>query len=246
MEDFKYEAQQKKSKHFGLFITIVFHLVVLIVLLIISIRSVVSEEISFVTDSEGKIAQQQKEEKQQKEEEVKSIAKSQLEDQLAGRDVRSYKSIPVQRSSQSLKDDRFKNPQDIYREAEEVQKRVKANQRADIQDGTDDAGSAAPVRKSESAPYKGPSVLSWTLDGRRAFSLPIPVYKCQGGGDVSVQITVGRNGYVQSAKIIEGSSVSDGCIRAAALNAARRSRFSASDTAPAGQVGEIVYRFIAQ
>ena len=50
-----------------------------------------------------------------------------------------------------------------------------------------------------------------------------------------------------SAQIIEGSSVSDGCIRAAAaLNAAKRSRFSASETAPNPQVGEIVYRFIAQ
>jgi protein-tyrosine-phosphatase len=164
---------------------------------------------------------------------VKNLAKSELAEQLAGRSVQEYKSIPVQRSGSSLKDDRSGNIKELYKEAADVQKRIKDAKKYDIQpEGTDNVPNAAPVKKSDAKPYKGPSVLSWTLDGRNAFSLPIPVYKCQGGGDVSVRISVGRNGYVTSAQIIEGSSVSDECIRAAALNAAKRSRFSASETAP--------------
>ena len=52
-------------------------------------------------------------------------------------------------------------------------------------------------REVKETSYKGPSVLSWVLDNRRALSLPIPVYKCQGGGTVTIQIIVGRNGYVK-------------------------------------------------
>lgn len=246
-EEQLYEARVKKGKHIGLFATIAFHLILLIILLAISIHTVVTQETSFVTDSEGKLAQEQRDEKIQKEEEVKNLAKSELAEQLAGRPVQEYKSIPVQRSGGSLKDDRNSNTKELYKEAAEVQKRIKEARKYDIQpDGTDNVPNAAPVKKADAKPYKGPSVLSWTLDGRHAFSLPIPVYKCQGGGDVSVKISVGRNGYVISAQIIEGSSISDGCIRAAALNAAKRSRFSASETAPNPQVGEIVYRFIAQ
>lgn len=246
-EEQLYEARVKKGKHIGLFATIVFHLILLIILLAISIHTVVTQETSFVTDSEGKIAREQKEEKLQKEEDIKNAAKSELADQLAGRAVQQYKSIPVQRSGSALKDDRNSNVKELYKEAADLQKRIKDAKKFDVSpEGTDNVPNAAPVKKSDAQPYKGPSVLSWTLDGRSAFSLPIPVYKCQGGGDVSVKISVGRNGYVTSAQIIEGSSVSDGCIRAAALSAAKRSRFSASETAPNPQTGEIVYRFIPQ
>lgn len=246
-EEQLYKARVKKGKHIGLFATIAFHLVLLIILLVISIHTVVTQETSFVTDSEGKLAQEQKDDKIQKEEEVKNLAKGELAEQLAGRSVQEYKSVPVQRSGSSLKDDRNSNMKELYKEAADVQKKVKDAKKYDIQpEGTDNVPNAAPVKKSDAKPYKGPSVLSWTLDRRNAFSLPIPVYKCQGGGDVSVRISVGRNGYVTSAQIIESSSVSDGCICAAALNAAKRSRFSASETAPNPQVGEIVYRFIAQ
>src|SRR5574344_989623 len=87
----------------------------------------------------------------------------------------------------------------FHKEAADVQKRIKDARKYDIQpEGTDNVPNAAQVKKADAKPYKGPSVLSWTLDGRNAFSLPIPVYKCQGGGDVSVRISVGRNGYVTS------------------------------------------------
>jgi hypothetical protein len=78
-----YEARVKKGKHIGLFATIAFHLILLIILLAISIHTVVTQETSFVTDSEGKLAQEQRDEKIQKEEEVKNLAKSELAEQLA-------------------------------------------------------------------------------------------------------------------------------------------------------------------
>ena len=45
---------------------------------------------------------------------------------------------------------------------------------------------------------------------------------------------------------MDEASSSDKCLRDFAVRAARLSRFSASETAPARQHGEIVYSFIAQ
>ncbi|MBR5944569.1 MAG: hypothetical protein IKZ94_06445 [Lachnospiraceae bacterium] len=61
-----------------------------------------------------------------------------------------------------------------------------------------------------------------------------------------MQIVVGRNGYVKKASVIPGPSASDECLRECAAQAAKVSRFSSSDIASDNQVGEIVYKFIAQ
>ena len=63
---------------------------------------------------------------------------------------------------------------------------------------------------------------------------------------MSVRITVNRKGYVVAAQIIENASAADECLRSESLQAARRSRFTASANAPERQIGEIVYRFVAQ
>ncbi len=102
-----------------------------------------------------------------------------------------------------------------------------------------------PDQSSQKA-YSGPSVVSYTLDGRKASHLKIPAYRCYGAGDVTVIITVNPQGTVIAAKVMEEISSDDSCLRNFAVRAARLSRFSASPTAPAKQTGEILYRFIAQ
>ena len=94
--------------------------------------------------------------------------------------------------------------------------------------------------------YSGPSVLSWHLDGRKASHLPIPAYRCYGGGMVTVLIVVDNSGKVTDAKIQEETSTDDSCLRNFAIRAARASRFSSSPTAPSKQQGDIIYQFIAQ
>lgn len=92
----------------------------------------------------------------------------------------------------------------------------------------------------------GPSVLSWELEGRKASRLPIPAYRCLGAGKVRINITVDKQGNVTGAKVDEGSSSSDGCLRSFAVRAARMSKFSMSSTAPDRQQGFIIYQFVAQ
>jgi len=243
----RFSKNDKRSRKAGIYITIIFHMLLVIVLLIFSISTVTKGEISFITDSEGQLHKQEMEEKERLQEEIKALAKAQLEDQLAGRPVTTYRAVPVSRNS-NLKDDRNTDADKLYKDAEDLQNRIKEAANLKIPDAADNVSlpSENTEEKAETPAYKGPSVLYWILDGRRAFSLPIPVYKCRGGGDVTIQIYVGRNGYVQKAIVLEDVSVPDQCIRSAALNAAQRSRFSKSDTADDPQIGQITYRFIAQ
>ena len=237
-----------KERKIGFYSTVVFHLVVIIVLLASTIHNIVAEETSFVLDFTGLEAMEQK----VKEEAIKVKAQQAVEDLLSGKTQVSsqYRNVAVDRSSgQNLRDDRHKNPSQIYDEAKELQRKLDESRRqAMMEQGSDDV--ADPNKKQQEKKgetYKGPSVISYSLDGRKALSLPVPVYKCYGGGDMYVQIVVNKKGYVVDASIIEGSSTSsDGCLVRAAIDAAKRSRFRASTSAPDKQVGEIVYRFIAQ
>ena len=235
-----------KEKKTGFYTTVIFHLVVLIIFLLTAIHGVVSEETSFVLDF-SKLEQLEEIARQ---EELKAQATKELDDLLSGRiSPNQYRNVAVDRASQPLKDDRFKNPNQVYDEARELQKKLDASRAAALreQGNDDDAATAGNNLPDSDAPqYKGPSVISYSLDGRKAISLPVPAYKCQGGGDVSVRITVNKKGYVTAAAVITNVSSSDECIIKMAVEAAKRSRFRASSTAPEKQVGEIVYRFIAQ
>ncbi len=235
-----------KEKKVGFYSTIIFHLVVLIIFLLTAIHGIVSEETSFVLD----FSKLEEIEKIEKLEELKQQASKELDDLLSGKvSPSAYRNVAVDRSSQPLKDDRFKNPNQVYDEARELQRKLDASRAAALREqGSDDVASANKdnLPDSNAPQYKGPSVISYSLDGRKSISLPVPAYKCQGGGDVSVQITVNRKGYVVAAQVIESVSSSDECLIRSAVAAAKRSRFRASTSAPEKQVGEIVYRFIAQ
>ncbi len=137
----------------------------------------------------------------------------------------------------------------VYEEARQLQEKMDANRRMMQELQTTD--NSVPVQEKTPTPitqetYQGPSVLSYTLDGRRAMHLPIPAYKCERGGDITVIIEVNQNGYVVEAEVDKAKSSSDPTLQDTAIKAAKSSRFTASSTAPKKQRGTIVYRFIAQ
>ncbi|GAB1374658.1 hypothetical protein MASR1M46_15440 [Bacteroidales bacterium] len=235
----------KKDNNAGLYMTIAVHLVLLIVLLSSRIGYLIQEESSFVLD----FTKEEEIERQKKEEAIKEEVSKELDDILAGRTPVRNVVVDAGPKGRNLRDDRFKNPNQVYDEARELQKRLDAaRQEAAKQQGADDVTSTTDQTKSETKieTYKGPSVVSYSLEGRKSVSMPIPVYKCIAGGDVSVAIIVNRNGYVIGATVIENASAKDPCIREYAIRAATSSRFTRSSTAPEKQAGEIVYRFIAQ
>ena len=97
--------------------------------------------------------------------------------------------------------------------------------------------------KESGVKQKGSVLISYWLPGRRDVSLYMPAYQCEGGGEVTVNITVNRNGKVVSASMKE-SSTNSSCINDMAILAARNSRFNVDDTGSDKQSGTITYIFV--
>lgn len=228
----------------GIYITVSVHLAVIIVLLVIRIGQEIQRENSFVLD----FTQQEENERREEQARLQEMTAERLEELIAAAQAIPIRNVTVDRSA--LKDDRGTNADELYKEAERLAQDLKDGQNRQVEDPEAFAAAAEPVKpkqeEEKAKPYSGPSVLSWSLDGRKATHLPIPAYRCYGAGEVTVVIAVNNRGDVVNAKVNEELSTNDGCLRNYAIRAARLSKFSASSTAPARQMGTITYAFIAQ
>ena len=237
-----------KDNRAGLYITVIFHLTVIIVLLLYQIDSTIRKEESFVLD----FSKQEEIERRQKEEVFKEDISKKLDELIAAAHKSSapIRNIATDASRAQLKDDRGTDAEQLYKDAARLAQDLKNGQKDGIQENAVDETVEMQHQKKSSQEnqkeYSGPSVLSYNLDGRKATHLPIPAYRCYGAGDVTVIITVNNAGQVVRAKVLEEVSSTDNCLCSFAVRAARLSRFNASPDAPANQTGEIVYRFIAQ
>ena len=235
-------AKFSKEDRAGLYITVIFHLAVIIILLATQLGFSIAKENSFVLD----FTKQEQVEKEKKEEVFKENITERIERMLAAAGSVPIRNIAVDRGA--LKDDRGTNAEELYRDAERLQQEL--NNGAPLPKDelvyeykkTESGG----PKKSSEASYSGPSVVSYELEGRKASRLSIPAYRCMGAGMVTVIITVDPQGNVINAKIDDPLSSPDGCLRNFAVRAARLSKFSSSTSAPARQMGTITYAFIAQ
>ena len=100
----------KRDNNAGLYLTISFHLVLLIILLIYRISYELREESSFILD----FTREELIEKIAKKEQLKEEVSKEIDDILAGRTA--IRNVVVDRSNQKgsqLRDDRYKNPQEL-------------------------------------------------------------------------------------------------------------------------------------
>ena len=225
----------------GLYITIIVHLLILIILMGVKLGTTLKKESSFVLD----FTKLEQIEKLKKELDLKQAINERLNEMLAG-GYEPVRNIAVDRSA--LKDDRHssEDAEQLYKDAEKLKHDLQTP--AEIPEVNEVIAAPEPKKEKprEEPKYSGPSVLSYELEGRKASRLPIPAYRCLGAGEVRVNITVDRQGTVVNAKVDDGSSASDGCLRSFAVRAARMSKFSMSTTAPDRQQGYIIYQFVAQ
>lgn len=98
--------------------------------------------------------------------------------------------------------------------------------------------------QSEGA-VSGPTNISYRLANRYDTYIYVPVYLCEEGGEVTVNIVVDRSGKVAGAKVDqESSKTSSSCLLNAALKAAKAARFNASSSAEKLQNGSMTFRFL--
>ncbi len=94
-----------------------------------------------------------------------------------------------------------------------------------------------------------PTNITFDLDNPKRWDkyLPVPVYKCEGSGQVVLSISVNQMGHVTSATVQTAKFTGDDeCFIEAAKEAARNTIFNQDFNAPSKQDGTITYRFIAQ
>ena len=234
-------SERRKENRIGLYSTIIFHLVVLIILLVYSIGASVRKESSFILD----FTQQDKQEliKQQHElKEFKDRVSKELDAMIAAAPTPTVRNAVVDANAIKARAER----EALGRSVEEA---LAANRRAALQAEEDDVATednpdSGGDTEGEAHEYSGPSVVSWNLEGRKALMpMPIPAYKGYGSGDVLVKIYVNRSGRVIKAVV---ASSNDSSLDRWALRAAERTKFNRSDSADDPQIGDILYRFVAQ
>ena len=231
----------------GILITVSIHLAVIIVLLLTIVHPRLKKE---QTVMELDFSTQEKIEELEKQLARSKALNEKLDRMLEEEGVTPEKSkIKNLRVNSALKDDRGTDAEQLYKDAERIQKEYEQN----MSRKDDDLVAISPkdsahndTTRSQDETYTGPSVLSYSMEGRKGSYLPIPAYKCIGSGEVTVIVTIDPSGKVLQAKIQDDISSSDKCLREYVLKAASQSRFSKKSDAPARQIGNIVYEFIAQ
>lgn len=102
-------------------------------------------------------------------------------------------------------------------------------------------------KPEENVTFKGPTRIFYDLQGRHHVYLPIPIYKCEGAGQIALVIEVDRSGNVVKAEpASKGSTTKDPCLIETAVEYAYRSRFNSDLSAPAKQAGFLTFVFVSQ
>lgn len=246
----------------GLLVTVIFHLSLAIVFLTyqIIIRPVsakmleidmVNEE--FETPKEEDVPPEQRE--------LQYIEDVKIENRISNESSKLDATLRDNRNNKS-------QSSQLYEEAKRVQEALQAgndayeqgmNEVAAIENGGKSSSRAGKSKdnsqndskkgdnqRNERAKYQGNVTVSYYLPNRTDTHLYVPAYRCEGGGQVIVNITVNQNGKVIAAGIEKATSTGDNCVLEMAIQAAKATTFNVSQSAPDKQKGTITYIFIPQ
>lgn len=232
----------------GLMGTIIFHLLLAIMLVSMGISRIGRHtEMEIMLEMpEPEIIQQKQEEQKRKEEIVRKSSDEEVEKLLrsmaVNEDVKQNKQATVEQIDQYIQEiqdelrdgygDRYAVKKDKNHRSDSLLYQQERRQRE--------------LDSLQSTLYVGESSVSYKLKDRYQRYLPIPVFKCEFGGKVVVNIVVNRKGSVLKAEIVEAESQQDDCLREVAVDAALRSRFNEDNKAPERQSGTITYHFVKQ
>jgi hypothetical protein len=101
------------------------------------------------------------------------------------------------------------------------------------------------LKKQQSKGANTKSTMSYSLTNRTHQYLPTPIYLCETGGKIVINITVNAKGSVIDAYVNTSSTSSNECLTDHALEYAKNSQFSV-DASKATQIGSITFYFIGK
>jgi hypothetical protein len=102
-------------------------------------------------------------------------------------------------------------------------------------------------KPQEKGTFRGPTRIFYDLAGRHHTYLPIPIYKCEGAGQITLAIEVDQLGNVlKAAPASSLSTTKDPCLTETAVDYALRSTFNSDPSAPVKQAGFLTFVFVSQ
>jgi hypothetical protein len=102
-------------------------------------------------------------------------------------------------------------------------------------------------KPQEQGTFRGPTRIFYDLAGRHHVYLPIPIYKCEGAGQITLAIVVDRSGTVLKAEPASRlSSTKDPCLTETAVEHAFKTKFNSDQSAPEKQGGFLTFVFVSQ
>lgn len=237
---------------YGIIATLVFHLIVITILLISEIRPLkkVTNEMVYIDFSPEFVKMPEKVTDQEKEKPDQSAQSSKGNQ---GQQLASNKGVnDASSESPRYRDPFFNKEYDAEIAAAkqligDVNKTLsqKIPKIGDIPMPEDNTEGKTPEQIKQSN-FKGKSNIHYFLENRYHLRLPIPVYLAEGGGEVTVDIVVDRDGRVIEANPRPNSAIQDLTIFAYAQQAAEKTLFNTDPSAPLKQKGTITYIFIPQ
>lgn len=174
-----------------------------------------------------------------------------LQEEVQQRQQFDWGSVKNLTSNENLEDNSTARNSEMNNTASEAQRRMEEN-RQEYERGLAEAealrtrqSSTEDKSAAQDSKVEGNVTVSFSLNNplRYARELIVPAYRCQGGGEVVVSVTVDNAGYVTAAKVLRGG---DDCMRESAMSAAKASRFDSNASAPTRHTGDITYIFIPQ
>lgn len=154
--------------------------------------------------------------------------------------------------NENLKTDRGNQASELNAEAKAMADKMAANRKAyeqglreiDQMNSSSNSGSSNDSKREDKRVAGYVTVrLDIKNPTRTERNLQVPAFQCEGGGEVIVEVEVGRDGKVYGAKVISGG---DDYMRQIALRAARSSTVNIDPNAPERHKGTITYIFIPQ
>jgi hypothetical protein len=240
---------------YGVITTLIFHILVLLFLILtrLSIGDHISKDaiVLDLSQLDLKIPEPEKEKIQQKES-ASTLQQKSGSNQLASNRAVNDAAKGNDNAAASSRDPFFdktykKEIEDAKKLVSDVNKTLarKIPEIGDIPMPADHAEGKTREEVKQSN-FKGKSNIHYSLQNRYHAILPIPIYLAEGGGEVIVDIVVGRDGSVLKAEPRPNPAITDPTTLAYAKQAAEKTVFNEDPKAPERQKGTITYKFYAQ
>lgn len=185
----------------------------------------------------------EEEKREELEEIIKSLDNLKSTNQ-AYNETKKYEEIEDKAFEERLEEIRNRNNTEDNLEAKNLESSSKSAIREDETDAFDnikDVISKRTQTSSSNSENKNSSI-SYSLLNRTKIDIPPPIYLCENGGKVIINIKVNQNGKVTSATFNNASSTNNGCLVDHALEYAKASKFNRDGT-KASQLGTITFVF---